>query len=205
MPDFIRLPSVHLRTYTVFIKRKKYIIPTNAGENNDELAAVLKAQHKLDWKDDVGTKLFWRLVVLHNPGTDQNQLTTVWVFHHTISDGTSANSNAKKQREEVQLQRQVKLEEKRVERQRLKEIRELERAEKAAERARKVEAQHQKKATQQAQQRKRKASRAPSSKNKRQKRAMEDRARDRVASPPSPPPPKTTSRGRNVNLPQKFR
>ncbi|KAF7578665.1 TolA, Membrane protein involved in colicin uptake [Pyrenophora tritici-repentis] len=114
-------------------------------------------------------------------------------------------AQAKKQREEVQLQRQVKLEEKRVERQRLKEIRELERAEKAAERARKVEAQHQKKATQQAQQRKRKASRAPSSKNKRQKRAMEDRARDRVASPPSPPPPKTTSRGRNVNLPQKFR
>ncbi|KAI1514780.1 DUF1682 domain containing protein [Pyrenophora tritici-repentis] len=102
-------------------------------------------------------------------------------------------AQAKKQREEVQLQRQVKLEEKRVERQRLKEIRELERAEKAAERARKVEAQHQKKATQQAQQRKRKASRAPSSKNKRQKRAMEDRARDRVASPPSPPPPKTTS------------
>ncbi|KAI1515208.1 DUF1682 domain containing protein [Pyrenophora tritici-repentis] len=96
-------------------------------------------------------------------------------------------AQAKKQREEVQLQRQVKLEEKRVERQRLKEIRELERAEKAAERARKVEAQHQKKATQQAQQRKRKASRAPSSKNKRQKRAMEDRARDRVASPPSPP------------------
>ncbi|KAF7579141.1 TolA, Membrane protein involved in colicin uptake [Pyrenophora tritici-repentis] len=114
-------------------------------------------------------------------------------------------AQAKKQREEFQLQRQVKLEEKRVERQRLKEIRELERAEKAAERARKVEAQHQKKATQQAQQRKRKASRAPSSKNKRQKRAMEDRARDRVASPPSPPPPKTTSRGRNVNLPQKFR
>ncbi|KAI1559399.1 hypothetical protein PtrEW4_011752 [Pyrenophora tritici-repentis] len=114
-------------------------------------------------------------------------------------------AQAKKQREEVQLQRQVKLEEKRVERQRLKEMRELERAEKAAERARKVEAQHQKKATQQAQQRKRKASRAPSSKNKRQKRAMEDRARDRVASPPSPPPPKTTSRGRNVNLPQKFR
>ncbi|KAA8618269.1 DUF1682 domain-containing protein [Pyrenophora tritici-repentis] len=213
MPDFIRLPSVHLRTYTVFIKRKKYIIPTNAGENNDELAAVLKAQHKLDWKDDVGTKLFWRLVVLHNPGTDQNQLTTVWVFHHTISDVRERDkieeklqkAQAKKQREEVQLQRQVKLEEKRVERQRLKEIRELERAEKAAERARKVEAQHQKKATQQAQQRKRKASRAPSSKNKRQKRAMEDRARDRVASPPSPPPPKTTSRGRNVNLPQKFR
>ncbi|KAI1528870.1 hypothetical protein PtrSN001C_009280 [Pyrenophora tritici-repentis] len=49
---------------------------------------------------------------------------------------------AKKQRKEAQLQRQVELEEKRVERQRLKEMREVKRAEKAAERARKVEAQH---------------------------------------------------------------
>jgi hypothetical protein len=114
-------------------------------------------------------------------------------------------ARAKKQREEAQLQRQVELEEKRVERQRLKEIRELERAEKAAERARKVEAQRQKKAIQQAQQRKRKASQASSSKNKRQKRVIEDRAHNRVASPPTPLPPKITSRGRNVNIPQKFR
>ncbi|RAQ98850.1 hypothetical protein DDE82_008841 [Stemphylium lycopersici] len=96
-------------------------------------------------------------------------------------------AQAKKQRKEAQLQRQVELEQRRVERQRLKEAREVERAEKAAERARKVEAQHQKKAIQQAQQRKSKASRAPSLKNKRQKRAMEDRDRDGVASPSSPP------------------
>ncbi|KAI1522067.1 hypothetical protein PtrSN001C_011989, partial [Pyrenophora tritici-repentis] len=56
-----------------------------------------------------------------------------------------------RERDEAQLQRQVELEEKRVERQRLNEMRELERAEKAAKRARKVEAQHQKKSIQQAQ------------------------------------------------------
>ncbi|KNG47788.1 hypothetical protein TW65_05467 [Stemphylium lycopersici] len=66
-------------------------------------------------------------------------------------------AQAKKQRKEAQLQRQVELEQRRVERQRLKEARES------------------------------KASRAPSLKNKRQKRAMEDRDRDGVASPSSPP------------------
>ena len=43
-------------------------------------------------------------------------------------------ARAKKQREEAQLQRQVELEEKRVERQRLKEVRDAEQAEKAAKR-----------------------------------------------------------------------
>lgn len=112
---------------------------------------------------------------------------------------------AKKDREEAQSQRQVELEKRRVEQLRLKEMRDLERAEKAAERARKLEAQHQEKAIKQAQQRKRKVSRAPSSKNKRQKRAIENRTRDGVAPPPSSIPPRITSRGRSVNLPQKFR
>jgi hypothetical protein len=79
-------------------------------------------------------------------------------------------ARAKKQREEAQLQHQVELEQRSVERHRLKEARELERAEKAAEGARKVEAQHQKKAIQQAQKRKRPALQAIPSSNKRQKR-----------------------------------
>jgi hypothetical protein len=68
-------------------------------------------------------------------------------------------AQAKKKREDAGLQRQVELEEKRVERRKLKEIRELKRAEKAANRAGKVEAQHQKKPNQQAQKRKRLVSR----------------------------------------------
>jgi hypothetical protein len=114
-------------------------------------------------------------------------------------------ARAKKQREELQLQRQVNAEEKRVERRRLKEMRDAERAKKVAERARKVEAQHHKK-TQQAQQRKRKALRASSSsKNKRQKRSVEDGAPPSSIPPPSSISPRITSRGRSVNLPSKFR
>ncbi|KAF7572910.1 Membrane-bound metallopeptidase [Pyrenophora tritici-repentis] len=112
---------------------------------------------------------------------------------------------AKKQRKEAQLQRQVELEEKRVERQRLKEMREVERAEKAAERARKVEAQHQKKYIQQAQKRKRKASQVLSPSNKRQKRAGAAHAGVQARDELSATPAQVTSRGRNVNLPQKYR
>ncbi|KAI1524098.1 hypothetical protein PtrSN001C_011184 [Pyrenophora tritici-repentis] len=78
-------------------------------------------------------------------------------------------------------------------------------AEKAAERARKVEAQHQKKSIQQAQQRKRKASRVLSPSNKRQKRASAAHAGVQAGDELSATPAKVTSRGRNVNLPQKYR
>ena len=90
MSDFVRLPSIDLRTCTVFFERKKSFLPTQAGENDDELAAVLEAQHKLNWKDGVGTKPFWRLVVLHNTGVGQAHFTASWIFHHAMSDGTSA-------------------------------------------------------------------------------------------------------------------
>ncbi|KAI1544902.1 rve domain containing protein, partial [Pyrenophora tritici-repentis] len=95
---------------------------------------------------------------------------------------------AKKQRKEAQLQRQVELEEKRVERQRLKEMREVERAENAAERARK-----------------RKALQVLSLSNKRQKRAGAAHAGVQAGDELSATPAKVTSRGRNVNLPQKYR
>jgi hypothetical protein len=49
---------------------------------------VLESQHKLHWKDDVGTKPFWCIIILRSPGVD-NQFMVSWVFHHALSDGTS--------------------------------------------------------------------------------------------------------------------
>ena len=92
-----------------------------------------------------------------------------------------------------------------MERQRLKEVRERERAEKAAERAAKIAAQNTKQSIQQPQCGKRKASRGALSDNKRQKRVVDEQAVAQVQVEPSAPPPKVTSRGRNVNLPSKFR
>ncbi|KAI1680344.1 histone H3 [Pyrenophora tritici-repentis] len=114
-------------------------------------------------------------------------------------------ARSKKQREEARLQRQDELEERRVERQRLKEMRELERAEKAAERARQKEERDAAKAIQLPQKGKRRASAATSSNNKRQKRVEAARAGAQVQEEPPAPPSKLTSRGRNVNLPSKYR
>ncbi|KAH5101982.1 hypothetical protein HBH71_224410 [Parastagonospora nodorum] len=52
---------------------------------------------------------------------------------------------------------------------------------------------------------KRKASQAVSSKEKRQKRVVDEIAAAQVQPAPSPPPTQVTSRGRNVKLPSKFR
>ncbi|KAI1667284.1 hypothetical protein L13192_07993 [Pyrenophora tritici-repentis] len=88
---------------------------------------------------------------------------------------------------------QDELEERRVERQRLKEMRELERAEKAAERARQKEERDAAKAIQLPQKGKRRASAATSSNNKRQKRVEAARAGAQVQEEPPAPPSKLTS------------
>ncbi|KAH4900865.1 hypothetical protein HBI80_150040 [Parastagonospora nodorum] len=114
-------------------------------------------------------------------------------------------ARAKKQRKEARLQRQVELEERRVERQRLKVVREKEKAEKQAERERQKQQRNAEKAIQLSQRGKRKASQAVSSKEKRQKRVVDEIAAAQVQPAPSPPPTQVTSRGRNVKLPSKFR
>jgi hypothetical protein len=81
----------------------------------------------------------------------------------------------------------------------------LEQAEKAAEHTRKVRAQHQKKAIQQAQKRKEPALQAISSSNKRQNCAGTAHAGVQAQDAPSTAPPKVTSCGHNINLPQKLR
>ncbi|KAF2678183.1 hypothetical protein K458DRAFT_349031 [Lentithecium fluviatile CBS 122367] len=83
---FARLPSIDLHTCVEFLERKKSVAN---GERDEELDRVLQEQHNRDFKHDVGSKPFWRLVVLHepsNPGT----FTALWVFHHALADGTSA-------------------------------------------------------------------------------------------------------------------
>ncbi|KAG9382646.1 DUF1682 domain containing protein [Pyrenophora tritici-repentis] len=113
-------------------------------------------------------------------------------------------ARSKKQREEARLQRQDELEERRVERQRLKEMRSLSELRKQLNaRARRrretlLKLYNYPKG-------KRRASAATSSNNKRQKRVEAARAGAQVQEEPPAPPSKLTSRGRNVNLPSKYR
>ncbi|KAF1364944.1 hypothetical protein EJ07DRAFT_97132, partial [Lizonia empirigonia] len=114
-------------------------------------------------------------------------------------------ARAKKEREEASLQRQIELEERRVERERLKVVREKEKAEKAAQRERQKQERDAAKAIQLSQRGERQASQAASSSNKRQKRIGGQVGSAQVQDELSAPPPRITSRGRNVNLPSKFR
>jgi hypothetical protein len=87
-PDvyFARLHSIDLRTCVAFIERTMHV---GDDERDQELDRILQEQHARDFKDDVGTKPFWRLIILHDPSNLKN-FTAVWVFHHALADGSSA-------------------------------------------------------------------------------------------------------------------
>ena len=96
-------------------------------------------------------------------------------------------------------------EERRVERDRIKEVKMQEKAAKAAEKQREKEEKDRQKALQITQKGKRKASRAPAPKKKRQKISGGGAAPAEASAPASAPPVRTTSRGRNIHLPAKFK
>ncbi|KAH5621133.1 hypothetical protein HBI60_254160 [Parastagonospora nodorum] len=111
----------------------------------------------------------------------------------------------KESREAAKVQRQVELEDRRAKRERLKVVREKEKAEEQAERERQKQQRNAEKAIQLSQRGKRKALQAVSSKEKRQKRSGGDAAAEQAVARSPSPPPKVTSRGRNVKLPSKFK
>lgn len=83
---FARLPSIGLRNCVEFMKRESF---AGDGERDPELDQVLQEQHNRNFKDAVGTKPFWRLIVLSH-GSDPTRFTATWAFHHSLTDGTSA-------------------------------------------------------------------------------------------------------------------
>ncbi|KAF2261892.1 hypothetical protein CC78DRAFT_561551 [Lojkania enalia] len=86
-PYFARLPSIDLKKSISFVKRNQPIPVNDEGEDS-ELDALLEDQHNADFKSDYGTLPFWRLIVLQNPGVE-NEFTACFIFHHAIGDGVS--------------------------------------------------------------------------------------------------------------------
>ncbi|KAF2715545.1 hypothetical protein K504DRAFT_422419 [Pleomassaria siparia CBS 279.74] len=87
---FARLPSIDLRTCVTFPTRKTAV--PGDGEGDAELDALLAEQHNINFRDHVGTKPFWRLVVLCAPNA-KKEFTATWIFHHGLADGTSGVSD----------------------------------------------------------------------------------------------------------------
>lgn len=88
-PDvyFARLPEIDLRTCTEFHNRK-CPFPED-GEADDELDELLAQQHSRDFKENLGSRPFWRLLVTRL-SPDTCRFTATWTWHHALADGTSA-------------------------------------------------------------------------------------------------------------------
>jgi hypothetical protein len=110
----------------------------------------------------------------------------------------------KQGKEDAKIQKQLELEQRRDERERLKKKREREKAKKAAERERHKADKEAAKSCQATQKLKRKAPQVPYFKNKRQKQSRGSASKVTVPEAKLSPPPRITSRGRNVTLPSKF-
>ncbi|KAL1606495.1 Alcohol acetyltransferase [Paraconiothyrium brasiliense] len=80
---FARLRSIDLETCVEFIERRHTV---KAGDRDEELELLFSDQHRINFREDIGSKPFWRLVILQNPG-DQSTFTAAWFFHHALGDG----------------------------------------------------------------------------------------------------------------------
>ncbi|KAF1358044.1 hypothetical protein EJ07DRAFT_167055 [Lizonia empirigonia] len=58
------------------------------GEEDPELDKILQEQHNTNFKFEYGTRPFWRLLILQDPGID-NEFMASFVFHHAIGDGVA--------------------------------------------------------------------------------------------------------------------
>ena len=84
---FARLPEIDLRT-CVEIHERKTPFPSD-GEADEKLDKVLEQQHSRDFKADLGSIPFWRLIVLKSP-SELSKFTATWLWHHALADGASA-------------------------------------------------------------------------------------------------------------------
>ena len=84
--EFARLPLINLDDVVEF--RLRCAPSPENGQPDVELDALLMEQHNRGFKEQLGQKPSWRLVILTEPS--QPTLTASWIFHHAPVDGTSA-------------------------------------------------------------------------------------------------------------------
>ena len=84
-PYWGRLPSIDIKKAVTFIDRSTPSI-TNRNGRDRELDSLLENQHNTSFKDGYGTLPVWRLIILREPGVQQ-EFTACLVAHHSMSDG----------------------------------------------------------------------------------------------------------------------
>jgi hypothetical protein len=84
---FAELPEIDLRTCVEIYERNTPL--PNDGEVDKELDEMLAQQHSRDFKERLGSRPFWRVLVLTWP-KDATRFTATWMWHHALADGASA-------------------------------------------------------------------------------------------------------------------
>ncbi|KAH6625914.1 alcohol acetyltransferase [Boeremia exigua] len=82
-----RLPEIDLRTCVEFHARTTPI--RQGDEADDELDELLRDQHDRNFKGNVPSRPYWRLLVTSSP-TTPGPFTASWIFHHALCDGASS-------------------------------------------------------------------------------------------------------------------
>ncbi|KAF2846134.1 hypothetical protein T440DRAFT_502005 [Plenodomus tracheiphilus IPT5] len=85
-PYLARLHSIDLNRSITFIERSKQVDLDEAEDK--ELDAILQHEANTNFKQDYGVLLFYRLLVVHTHGVD-NEFTASFIFHHAIGDGVA--------------------------------------------------------------------------------------------------------------------
>lgn len=86
-PYFARLDSIDL-AQCVFIVHRELAVPAD-GQTDEELDAVLEEQHNTNFKEDLGSRPFWRIVMLLPISKSDLEITVSWIYHHALADGGS--------------------------------------------------------------------------------------------------------------------
>jgi hypothetical protein len=84
---FAQLPEIDLRTCVEICERATPF--PNDGEADEELDGMLAKQHSRDFKEGLGSRPFWRVLILTCPN-DLTRFTATWMWHHALADGASA-------------------------------------------------------------------------------------------------------------------
>ncbi|KAI2488288.1 AATase domain containing protein [Pyrenophora tritici-repentis] len=83
---FARLPAINLQTCVEFLERKTPF--PEDGESDQEMDKILVQQHSRDFKQDLGSKPFWQVIIVTSL-VDVTKFTATWVWHHALADGIS--------------------------------------------------------------------------------------------------------------------
>ncbi|EED13754.1 conserved hypothetical protein [Talaromyces stipitatus ATCC 10500] len=86
-PYYMQLPTVDFSETVTFIPSNTIPDPSDP-KGADALDLLLEEQHNHNFKDKMARKPLWRLLIVHKP-TESSQFVACFVYHHSISDGTS--------------------------------------------------------------------------------------------------------------------